>query len=151
MQAVIEDFKKKKEQIDSTILETKKHLLTYLEGLNYHDNSISLDFGGSGTVLQNIQNILPLEKKHKINALFYIHDSGVKKLSNSHFVSFLSPDDFNTRQIELIRRSHEIVESLFNGDIGTTLAYQKVDDTIVPILDKADKSLTFVSEAFQSV
>jgi FMN phosphatase YigB (HAD superfamily) len=148
MQIVIEEFKDKKEQIDSTILEAKEHFLSYLEDLNYHDNSISLDFGGSGTVLKNIQNILPLKKRHKINALFYIHDSGVKKLSDSHFISFLSPNDFNTREIELIRRSHELIESLFNGEVGTTLDYQSINGSIVPVLDKADTSIKSISEAF---
>jgi len=121
---IIDDFMNRKDQISKEIIKTKSIFIDYLKSINYHANSIALDFGGSGTVLRNIENIVSSQQKHKINALFYIHESGIQKLNGSHYISFLSPDDFDTKKIELIRRSHEIIEALFNGDNATTIDYK---------------------------
>lgn len=148
-QIVIDDFMSRKDQISKEIKKAKSSFIDYLKSINYHANSITLDFGGSGTVLRNIENIVSSQQKHKINALFYIHESGIQKLSGSHFISFLSPDDFDTKKIELIRRSHEIIEALFNGDNATTLDYKKERNGISPVLAAKNLDSNDTAKAFR--
>lgn len=139
---VVLELQKSIKTIEKNIKLQKKYLKKYLKALNYTKNSILIDFGGTGTILKNITSTFKENQKQKMNVLFYMHDAGFKKMMDENIVSFLPYNEKNNRDIEILRRSHEFIEVLFNGLNQTTLSYEKRENTIQPILDELNSSLS---------
>ena len=119
-------------QIKKNIQKEKKLFKKYLKQLNYKHKSLLVDFGGTGSILKNIEKISSLNSE-QLYLLFYMHSGGVKNMQGRKIFSFLPLNDKTERGIELIRRNHEFLEILFNGNHETTLNYQENNTKVLPI------------------
>ena len=102
-----------------------------------------IDFGGTGSILKNIENILSSGRKKQFNVLFYIHSGGVSKMQNSKIFSFLPFNDKTDKKIELLRRNHEFIEILFNGINSTTLHYHQDKNRVKAITAPTNNALKY--------
>ena len=139
---VISELKYNIKTIIKNINTQKKYLKKYLKELNYTKNSILIDFGGTGTILKNITSTFKKNKKQKLNILFYMHGEGMNKMVNENIESFFSYNENNKNNIEILRRSHEFIEVLFNGLNQTTLSYEQRENRIQAIKDKLNTTLS---------
>jgi predicted HAD superfamily hydrolase len=121
-QAIIEDFKLRKDEIIKNSKKQRKYLKRYLQELNYQKNSIIVDFGGTGTILKTINKVINNKKAY--NVLFYCHEQGIGNLMGSRFFAFFH-NQKEQKTIELIRRVHQLIEVLLNGNETTTLGYEQ--------------------------
>ena len=132
-----EYFQENIEIIIKNIKKQKEIFKKYLEELNYDKNSAIIDFGGTGTILKTINKIT--KNAESFNVLFYSHEEGVQNMLGSNFFSFL--ESYKDKQtIDLIRRSHQLIEVLFNGNETTTLSYYE-DSKVTPLRDKMSKEM----------
>ena len=149
-----DEFQRNLHNIKKNANKENERFLTYLKSCNYTPKSAFLDFGGTGTILQNIDAALPKKERSKLSLLFYMHESGYNKMLGKNTLSFLTFSQKNKPKLELLRRSPEFIEILFNGANTTTIGYEtKVDNSIMPVLDKKQphfKELQCVIDAFDS-
>lgn len=117
--------------------EIKKQSLTqlelfnkYLQQLNYKSNSVLVDFGGGGTILETF-NELQKGNAPKKNVLFFKKDLAFKK--NISFDSFIPYLNNNQSINNTILNIAPIIEALFNGNERTTLSYVQKENFIKPI------------------
>ena len=134
---ITKDIQNKMPQIKKNIKRERKYFRQYLKQLNYKNDSLLIDFGGTGSILKNIHHANT--NKQKINVLFYTHESGFKNMLHDNLHTFLPYTQKTAKNIETIRRSHEIIEILLNGQKGTTLSYKKQNDKIVPITNPKNR------------
>lgn len=114
------------------ILEKERtNLKTYLKQTSICRDSILLDFGGTGRIFERFHSIM--EGTFTLHILFYMHETGYAHNVSHKTFSFL-PNSLRTeRAIEIIRRSPEFLEILFNGAERTTIAYEEQNGQIQPI------------------
>jgi predicted HAD superfamily hydrolase len=124
-----EDFISKKSTIIKNIQKEKNLLQDYLKDKNFHNNSMIVEFGGTGTIPTNIDNLMS-EKSQKLNVLFFMHDKGIKKMSNKLTTAYLSYKEHTKHEIRAIHSFPTIFEILFNGNYTTTLGYKKEQNNI---------------------
>jgi predicted HAD superfamily hydrolase len=136
---IAKDVNSRIEKIKNNIVTQKKIFQKYLKQLNFKNNSILIDFGGTGSINQNINKILG-EENNNTHILFYMHESGYNKLLKSVTHSFLP---FEKKDIEMIRRTPEIFEILFNGNFQTTISYVEENGIVVP---KTELPHTYINE-----
>ena len=122
----------------SKILENKKIekklFLEYWNKLNLDENSLIFDFGANSTMHKKLYSLL---KNYKFtNVLFYRTKQGFKNSINQKQDTFIPYNQQNSFKINLLRRSPDIFEILFNGLLGTTLGYEKIEKKVAPIVDK---------------
>jgi len=135
------DIKNRLDEIKSNSVKEKKYFKKYMKQKNYKENSISIDFGGTGSILKNMEDILETQKNVHLNVLFYSHSGAKQKMQDSKLFSFLEYSATNNKEIELIRRNHEFIEILFNGLNETTLYYSKHKKSIEAITHTNNRSL----------
>ncbi len=138
---ISKDIKNRLDEIKINILNEKKYFKKYMKQQNYQNKSITIDFGGTGSILKNIENILHTDKKKHLNVLFYAHAGSSQKMQHSKLISFLPLNNKTNKEIELIRRNHEFLEILFNGFNNTTLHYKKCKNSIKAITSSNNKSI----------
>ena len=131
LKIISKDIENRMGEIQKNIKREKKYFRQYLKQLNYKKESILIDFGGTGSILKNIHNAN--SNKQTMNVLFYTHASGFQNMLHDNLHTFLPYTQKTAKKIEAIRRSHEIIEIVLNGQKGTTLAYKKKNKKIVPL------------------
>jgi predicted HAD superfamily hydrolase len=129
---IVEDLFLRKDEIVKKNNEQKGFIKEYFTNLNIDKNSILIDFGAGGTILNRIREILPKKQNPKIYALFFQNERGYKLQSKNQTLSFLPYTKKSSESIETIARSPEIFEILLNLDLETTINYSKIEDKIVP-------------------
>lgn len=127
----VEDFCSRKNEIKENIEHDKDVLSQYLETLDIKENSILIDFGGTGTIINNLMHLL--EKKPKYKILFFMHELGYERQVENQTLSFLPYSKDTQRASELIRRSPEVFEILLNTGEETTVSYKKITGEVFPI------------------
>lgn len=118
------DLKNRHKEITAIIREEHQNFLDYLKSINHDNESFLFDFGASGTAIKNIAKFLHKHNRtFKGYGMFYMRPSAYV----SHFPyltqTFLPTDDADESFINLIKRSSEVIEILFNGETTTTLSY----------------------------
>lgn len=103
---------------------TKEHLNGQLPAL--------IDFGAGATI--NYQITKALEEPAIHHFLFYATDRAYSRTHKLSLSSFLPLNDDTRKNINYLYRSPEIFEFFLVGKNTTTLDYEKVNDTIKPIL-----------------
>ena len=126
-------------KIKKNIYKEKELFKKYLKQLDYKHKSLLIDFGGTGSILKNMQRSTSIHNQ-QLYSLFYMHSSGVKKMQGCKIFSFLPLNSKTEKEIELIRRNHEFIEILFNGNHKTTLNYQENSTKVVPITASSKSS-----------
>jgi len=147
LKIISKDIENRMGEIQKNIKREKKYFRQYLKQLNYKKESILIDFGGTGSILKNIHNAN--SNKQTMNVLFYTHASGFQNMLHDNLHTFLPYTQKTAKSIETIRRSHEIIEILFNGQKGTTLSYKKDKTKIVPITNSNNKHNAQQLKAFE--
>ena len=135
LELIANDIKNKLDTIETNINYEKNLFKKYLKQFDYKKDSLLIDFGGTGTILKNINNALKDNKKQKLNILFYMHESGFNKMLGDNILTFLPYSQKTAKHIELIRRSPEFIEILFNGVNQTTLHYKKRKNKVIAVTD----------------
>lgn len=128
---ITKDFQSRIKEVKKNVHMESKLFQKYLKQLSYTDNSILIDFGGTGSILENISNALGDDSSQKINVLFYMHSSGFNKMLSSKTFTFLPFNQQTQQKIERFRRTPEFIEMLFNGINQTTIHYKKVENKTV--------------------
>lgn len=149
----IEDLQSRASTISDTLQEQKQLLLDYLQSLLITDTTALIDFGGSGTVIKRLLEVLPQELQPKTNMLLYEHAQGYQKLSDKHILAFLPYTKKTAQAIQSIHRTPEFIEILLNGLHETALNYAKRNTKTVPYtyLPKTNqKNLTQITHAFEN-
>ncbi|WP_418179595.1 hypothetical protein ACNSOO_02935 [Aliarcobacter lanthieri] len=129
---IIKDLIFRKSEILKRNIEQKKLIKDYFTSLDINKNSIFIDFGSGGTILNRIKRILPKKQTPKINTLFFINERGYEIQSKNRTLSFLPYSQETSKFIETISRSPEVFEILLNLDLGTTLNYSKIENKVIP-------------------
>jgi predicted HAD superfamily hydrolase len=133
---ITQDFKNRKEEVCTNIQSENRSFKTYLQQCSYTSDSILIDFGGTGSILENISNAMGSKHTQKLNVLFYMHSSGFEKMLKERTLTFLPFTQKTSQKIERLRRSPEFIEILFNGVNQTTINYtMNQDGTIEAITD----------------
>lgn len=125
-----QDLYTNKEEIIKQSLIQSELFKKYLNQINYKSNSVLVDFGGGGTILETF-NELTKENAPKKNVLFFKKDLAFNK--NISFDSFIPYLNKNQTINNTILNIAPIIEALFNGEEGTTLSYAQEEDFIKPI------------------
>lgn len=125
------DFANHLKEIEIILEKERTNLKTYLKQTSICRDSIFLDFGGTGRIFERFHSIM--EGTFKLQILFYMHEIGYAHNVSQKTFSFL-PNTLRTeRAIEIIRRSPEFLEILFNGAESTTVAYEEQNEQIQPV------------------
>lgn len=152
LQAIIlKDLREREKEIQSNITQQRVYLHQYLKELLVDSNGALIDFGGGGTTLLRLNNILSKDIQPKINILFYTHKEGYKKLLPIKTLSFLPYTKKSRTALDSIARSCEIFEILLNGNHPTVTGYEKINATIAPstqIPPNNQNSIDSISDAF---
>lgn len=134
------------EKIKEKIKVEKQVFKDYMNSFDIEEKSIFVDFGGSGTVLQHINNTL--KEKKITSVLFYKYLSAYGKMISSKNFSFLYPTRKTEHAIKVIQRSPEFMEILLNGLEKTTTHYMRKSDKVIPITkyphDKTDNLISII-------
>ncbi|MCT7584810.1 HAD-IA family hydrolase [Aliarcobacter butzleri] len=112
----------------------KNLFLKYWKSLKIDKNSLIFDFGANAS-MNKILNLL-FKNNSYISTLFYRTKLGIKNSINKKQYTFIPYNKQNSFKIDLLRRSPDIFEILFNGLLGTTLAYEKKLSKVERIIDK---------------
>lgn len=128
---IAHDLEMRRSEIAHATEEQKQCFLSYLESLNIQPNALWIDFGGSGSIFTQIEQTTQNDKLK--SALFFIHEEAFAKNLHRGTSSFLPLNDQTRPAIELIRRSCDLIETLFNGLNHTTLQYDCTDTDPKPI------------------
>ena len=139
------DFKNQIKTIEKNIKSEKKKIKLYFKQLNLKSNSITIDFGGQGTILKRLNEISEFSKFH---GLFYMNEGGYSLDREVKQLSFLTINHKTKKSIKLITRSPEIFEILFNGLEKTTLGQKFNNNKIVPILDENNITKKHIIKSF---
>ncbi len=141
-----EDFFSQRDIVKKTIENEKKIVIDYIKSLGIKKNSMIVDFGGGGSIIKNITS---LDKNlFKISALFYMHSFGYEVLNSIRQLSFLNFDKSSEKYIELIRRSPEFTENLFNGKTQSTNSYKIKKNKIKPVFSQKNVIKTKITKSF---
>jgi len=125
------DFEKRKKEIKKQSISQSKKFLEYLKQINYTSNSILVDFGGGGSILEVISVLLKNNKPKKNLLFFRKRESFFKEVDFESFIPFTkSLDHINYA----ILKYAPLIEALFNGNYGTTIKYKKEKEKIIPVL-----------------
>ncbi len=130
---ITDDLKKNEDKILKNKDEQLKLFLKYWYSLKFKEKFVLFDFGANSSMQTKISQLV---NASFINVLFYRTKRGFENSLNQKQYTYISYSEKNKHKIELLRRSPDIFEILFNGMLSTTLGYKKVKNTIVPILDK---------------
>ena len=145
---ISQDFSKQFKKIEKTINDEKRIVVEYIKSLGINKDSMIVDFGGGGSIIKNITS---LDKDlFKLSALFYMHSSGYEVLPSIIQLSFLNFDKSSEKHIELIRRSPEFSENLFNGNSQSTNSYERKDGQIIPIFSEKNTIREEIVESFDA-
>jgi FMN phosphatase YigB (HAD superfamily) len=145
---ISEDFSLQIKNVEKIINDEKKLVIDYIKSLGIKKESMIVDFGGGGSIIKNITS---LDKDlFKLSALFYMHSSGYEVLPSIRQLSFLNFDKSSEKYIELIRRSPEFSENLFNGYEQSTNTYARKDSEINPIFSNKNKIDRKIIESFDA-
>lgn len=129
-----EDINSKIKFVMENKKEQKNLLLKYYKSLKLDNNSLIFDFGANSTIHKKLSSLLI--NPNFTNILFYRTKLGIENSINQKQYTFIQHNKQNEYKINLLRRSPDIFEILFNGLLGTTLGYEKKGKKIVPIIDK---------------
>ncbi|MBE0496348.1 MAG: hypothetical protein IBX45_08045 [Campylobacterales bacterium] len=110
--------------MDQALSDQKEYLQGYLESLHVNNSSAMVEFGGGGTVLKHLYNVLLETKRPKILLLFYQSMRGYQHLANHLVLSFLPHTPQMGKALESIARTPDFIEILLNGTYPTTLGYE---------------------------
>ncbi len=139
---ITNDFQQRMKEVIKNVNQEKKLFRKYLHQFSYSNNSILIDFGGTGSILENISDALGDDHVQKLNILFYMHSSGFDKMLSRKTIPFLPFSQQTKQKIERLRRSPEFIEILFNGVNQTTLNYKEnPDNTIEAVTDFPYKNI----------
>lgn len=142
LQLIINDLNNNINQIMTNKNEQLKLFLEYWKDLNIASNSLLFDFGANATMHKIITD---LTKKEYISILFYRTKLGFENSFSQKQFTYIPYTEKNKYKIELLRRSPDIFEILFNGMLKTTLGYHKKRNKVLPIIDSCstieDKSI----------
>lgn len=145
---ISEDFSLQIKNVEKTINDEKKLVIDYIKSLGIKKESMIVDFGGGGSIIKNITS---LDKDlFKLSALFYMHYLGYEVLPSIRQLSFLNFDKSSEKYIELIRRSPEFSENLFNGYEQSTNSYERKNNEINPIFSNKNKIDKKIIESFDA-
>jgi HAD superfamily hydrolase (TIGR01549 family) len=116
--------------------------LEYWKDLNMASNQFLFDFGANATMHKIISD---LTKEKYTSVLFYRTKLGFENSFSQKQFTYIPYNEKNKYKIELLRRSPDIFEILFNGMLKTTLGYQKKGNKVLPLIDSystiEDKSI----------
>jgi len=127
------DFANRSSELDKSRRKAGETFRRYCRDLNIDDDAILVDFGGTGSVLQQIGRALG--NATFTNVLFFMHDDGYRQMLSTPARPFLPLNRRTSSAIEAIRRSPEVLEILLNGTAKSTLGYKTKGDKVVPVLD----------------
>ena len=130
---VIEYLEQNKSKILTIHQIEYKKFISYWDSLNIKKRSILFDFGANASMQSRIANLVG---NKFINVLFYRTKKGFSNSVNQKQFTFIDYSFENSRKIELLRRSPDIFEILFNGVLGTTLGYEQKSGKVCAIIDK---------------
>ncbi|WP_418184849.1 HAD-IA family hydrolase [Aliarcobacter vitoriensis] len=129
-----QDIKGKIEKILENKEVEKKLFLEYWKTIDLNDESIIFDFGANSSMHKKLSSLLI--NPNFTNILFYRTKQGIENSINQKQYTFIPYTQQNEYKINLLRRSPDIFEILFNGLLGTTLGYERIEKKVVPIIDK---------------
>lgn len=146
------DLHSRLDEIKSITSQEHQSFLNYLKSIHYESNSFLFDFGASGSAIKNITKFLSkYDTPPKGYGMFYMHPSAYASHLTNRTYSFLPTGEADESFVELIKRSPEIIEILFNGQTTTTLSYEKAQpileisspqsDEIAPLIEAFDKGI----------
>jgi len=143
-ESITEDLQNRLHEISNIIRKEQYTFLRYLESVGCDKESFLFDFGASGTAIKNIRQFLSRhDLSLKGSGMFYMHPSSYSSHLEYGTSTFLSTEEKDEKFIELLKRSPEIIEILFNGETSTTLSYENG----APILEKP----SFVSDEIRMI
>ncbi|WP_428738514.1 hypothetical protein [Sulfurimonas sp.] len=149
---IASDLNTRISEIQKNIKSEKLLFQKYLSSLNFSQKSLLVEFGGTGSILQNIKNAM--EIPNQLNVLLYMHESGFKTMLHDKVFTFFPYTSTTKNLIETIRRTPEFIEILLNGNHQTTLCYQENEDgTISPqttTIEMQDKDFSNIIESFDN-
>lgn len=135
-------------EIQTLIDEEKSKITSYLSNLEIHANSITIDFGGHGTILKRLSSVY---KEFSTSfALFYIHQQGYEKLCGHNVSSFLKLTPQTEKKLTTIKRSPEVIEILLNGNDETTIGYESMDHKVFPLKGSSKSAVFEETDAFEN-
>lgn len=129
-----QDINNNLEKISKNRDNQKSLFLEYWKNLTIDTNSLLFDFGANASMYKRL-NLLFKNNKYS-SLLFYRSKLGFNNCINQKQYTFIPYTKQNSFKIDLLRRSPDIFEILFNGLLGTTLGYEKKSQNVVPIVDK---------------
>jgi predicted HAD superfamily hydrolase len=152
LQLISDDFNMRFDEVKINIENEKDLFLSYLNQMNFTKDSILIDFGGTGSILKNIKKVLGTKISN--NVLFYMHETGFNNMLEDKIFTFFPFNKNTQKNIEIIRRSPEFIEILFNGINRTTLNYMRDEnEQVLPLTDfpykKIEQTKEFI-DAFDS-
>lgn len=134
--------------------QTQHHrLIGYFSQLGVIADSALIDFGGGGTAIKRLADLLPEPLNPKVHVLFYQHPQGYKNLLRRPALSFLPYTPSTARAIDNFTRTYDFIETLLNAAEPTTVAYETADGQIVPVpgrLHDAAASLEAIISPFRT-
>ena len=132
IELIIKDLSNNINQIITNKNEQLELFLEYWKKLGLTSNSILFDFGANATMHKIVAN---LTKELYVNILFYRTKLGFENSFSQQQYTYIPYNEKNKYKIELLRSTPDIFEILFNGMLGTTLGYQKNQNSVIPIID----------------
>lgn len=126
-----DDLITRKDEVIESVKKKKILILKYFNQIKLDENSVVLDFGGGGSILNSIFKISGNGFAHKY-CLFYEHEKVFELPFKVN--TFLPLDDSNINHDNFkILKLAPIIETLFNGDEKTTIGYKSLKKRIYPL------------------
>ena len=105
----------------------------YFKQFKPAEDSAFVDFGGGGTALIRLNQLLLDNQDLKLGLLFYRHPQSYKHSVEHHLFSFLPLNRKTENALNIISRTPDILEILLNASFSTTINYESlVNGSVMP-------------------
>ena len=126
------DIKNRENEIFANAKNQRTLLNKYFKQFKPAEDSAFVDFGGGGTALIRLNQLLD-NQDLKLGLLFYRHPQSYKHSVEHHLFSFLPLNRKTENALNIISRTPDILEILLNASFSTTKNYESlVNGSVMP-------------------
>ncbi|MFW2605362.1 HAD-IA family hydrolase [Aliarcobacter butzleri] len=130
-QTILNELISQKSNIIKNQKKEQQSIRTYFQQLSIKKNSMIIDFGPNGTIIERLKEICG-DMFPYYSGLFYKNSELKKQDINILMKSFLFDNKNNLDFITALKRSPACTETLFNGSEETTVGYNHINKKILP-------------------
>jgi len=123
-------------EINEKVCEQKTLLIDYFRSLTEGKNTVTVDVGFKGTMQACLSDIGANGNAKLLHLLMMgLPYNNKFLLKGLQIRGWLGYGDENRETVERLYRRIQVLEAVTNADTGTTLAYEKIDGEIIPVLE----------------